>query len=320
MFRTIAQLTLMFTVASTVDAQESWQGTWRRAREAAAAHRFPEAIELANDARQQGLEDAALHYYVGRWQFQAANAKDSLSSFDAFVKGVPERSNSLWERGISCYYAGEHKAGAKQFEDYQKYHNNDVENAVWRYLCQQRYDGKEKARRAMLPIKNDRRVPMMEIYRLFRGELEPEDVLSALSKSRETGDQKKIQSMHAHLYLGLYYDSEGKADLALDHIKKAVQQFDKGGYMWSVAVVHQKHYAKAGLNRNVNVKEASSRFQPVIVASPGSRLAPLSLPISGFLIVLVLNEMVLVLVIEAPDGSITSTSTALRTEHDARNP
>ena len=38
--------------------------------------------------------------------------------------------------------------------------------------------------------------------------------------------------------------------------------------------------------------------------------------ISGFLIVLVLNEMVLVLVIEAPNRSITSTSTVLWTEHE----
>ena len=38
--------------------------------------------------------------------------------------------------------------------------------------------------------------------------------------------------------------------------------------------------------------------------------------ISGVLIVLMLNEVVLVLVIEAPDHSITSTSTALRTEHE----
>ena len=44
---------------------------------------------------------------------------------------------------------------------------NDVENAVWHFLCVAREDGVEKARAAMLKIGKDRRVPMMQVYELF---------------------------------------------------------------------------------------------------------------------------------------------------------
>ena len=42
-----------------------------------------------------------------------------------------------------------------------------------------RADGLAKARAAMLPVKRDTRVPMMEIYALYRGDVEPDAVLAA---------------------------------------------------------------------------------------------------------------------------------------------
>lgn len=234
-----APLLLFLLLSLPLSAQEPWLDAWKAATQAAVEHRFEAAVQHAIAARNQGLDEPRVQYHLGRWQFQAGDAKGSVASFDAFLKRVPDRSNSLWERGISCYYAGEFKAGAKQFEGYQTFHNNDVENAVWRYLCQQRYDGKDNSRQAILLIKNDTRVPMMAVYRLFRGDASPEVVLEALAASTSTGNQRRIETMHAHLYLGLYYDSETKPDLALKHLELAVQQFDQGDYMWSVAVVHR---------------------------------------------------------------------------------
>ena len=100
---------------------------------------------------------------------------------DAEIVLDARRSPWHWKRGISLYYAGRYADGAKQFEGYQTVDGNDVENAVWRFLCQARDPqvGLDKARQGILPIKDDRRVPMMQVYGLFKGELKPNDVLQA---------------------------------------------------------------------------------------------------------------------------------------------
>ena len=55
----------------------------------------------------------------------------------------------------------------------------DVENAAWHFLCVARQEGAEKARAALLPVGADPRVPMREVYEMFRGRLEPSAVIAA---------------------------------------------------------------------------------------------------------------------------------------------
>ena len=221
---------------------QSPQDSLQAALTAARRHDFKAAVGGIDAAIRAGLTGTpAVFYHRGRWNFQAGNSEASLADFDRYLKEVPGRSNSLWERGITCYYAGRFKAGAQQFDDYQKYHNNDVENAVWKYLCQIKFESKEKVRTGILPIRNDTRVPMMEIYRLFRGDSQPEKVLAVLKASDATGELRKQQTFHAHLYLALFYDSENDLENARKHVNVAVEQFEKGDYMWSVAVEHQRH-------------------------------------------------------------------------------
>ena len=202
---------------------------------------FKDAVTKADEANRLGLTQPEIFYRRGRWNFCAGNIDASMGDFDRYIKERPERANSQWERGITCYYANKYKAGSKQFEDYQDYHDNDVENAVWRYLCQMKFDGKKKARAAILPIKNDPRIPMMEIYRLFRGESTPENVLKVLGNGQSDPPLVNRQRFDTHLYLALYFDSEDDLKTATKHVDIAVQQFELGDYMWSVAVQHQHH-------------------------------------------------------------------------------
>lgn len=233
---------LLILLPQSLSAQAPDAGTqWRRALLAAQRHDFVQAVADLDVARELGLADSLVFYHRGRWNFQAGRIDDSMRDFDRYVELAPARANSQWERGITCYYAGKYSAGAKQFVDYQGFHDNDVENAVWRYLCQIQFDGLEKARRAILPIKNDARVPMMEIYRLFRGESTPDKVLQVLKESKTTGELARQQAFDAHLYLALFFDSQNDWPAAIRHVDLAVRQFDKGDYMWSVAVQHQKH-------------------------------------------------------------------------------
>src|SRR5262245_49143038 len=111
----------------------------------------------------------------GEERFKIGRFKDSVEDFDKAIELGARREREHWQRGISHYYAAQFDKGQKQFEAYQTFEDNDVENAVWRYLCMAKAvggrKGLEKARDDLLRIRRDRRVPMMEVYDLYAGKL-----------------------------------------------------------------------------------------------------------------------------------------------------
>ena len=175
----------------------------------------------------------------GSEHFKLGHIDESIEDFDRAIELRPKREPWHWKRGISYYYAGRYDDGRKQFEGYQTVDDNDVENAVWRYLCMARDQGVEAARNDMLKIKPDPRVGMMAVYALYSGDAEPEDVLVAARSGSPTPEQLGARLFYAHLYLGLYRESLGEADQAKEHLAKAVEH-KIGHYMWNVADVHAK--------------------------------------------------------------------------------
>ena len=79
---------------------------------------------------------------------------------------------------------------------------DDVENAAWHFLCVARGRIAGEARAALLPVGPDARVPMREVYQMFRGALDAGQVLSA------AGIEPAGQ-FYGHLYLGLYFEALG---------------------------------------------------------------------------------------------------------------
>jgi lipoprotein NlpI len=191
---------------------------------------------------QSNPKAAEAYHERGCVHFKLANFKASVRDFDRYIELKPERKAGHWQRGISYYYAGQYDNGKKQFEGYQDFDSNDVENAVWRFMCMARAAGIPKARKDMLKIGNDRRVPMRQVYELFSGKLSPADVLDA---ARRTGDGKlglEAQNralFYAHLYVGIHYDLQGDSAQALLHLNKAVSDYRIGHYMWDVARVQR---------------------------------------------------------------------------------
>jgi lipoprotein NlpI len=108
-----------------------------------------------------------------------------------------------------------------------------VENSVWHFLCVARAASLAEARRSLLPVGPDKRVPMREIYSMFAGELSPEAVLKAAG----TGETALF---YAHLYIGLFQEAAGQQEESLRQIKVAAQPkyAEHGGYMHDVARVH----------------------------------------------------------------------------------
>jgi lipoprotein NlpI len=164
--------------------------------------------------------------------FQAARVVESANGFDNLAKLVPSIAPELWQRGIALYYAGRYKDCRMQFESHRTVNPNDVENAAWHFLCVARAESPEKARSAILPVGPDARVPMRQVYEMFRGNVTPEQVLAA------AGNQPDGQ-FYAQLYIGLYFEAIGNDRLALQHITAAAaDRFARdGGYMHTVAKV-----------------------------------------------------------------------------------
>jgi lipoprotein NlpI len=185
-------------------------------------------IALAAQSPQALLNRAVEEFEQGRLQ-------ESAATFDEVAKMLPQQAPQLWQRGIALYYAGRYADCRRQFESHRTVNPDDVENAAWHFLCVAREQSPDKARAALLPVGPDSRVPMREVYQMFRGSLSPDDVLKAAG-TRPDGQ------FYAHLYVGLYAEAIGRKDLALKHIKEAASDryAPVGGYMHMVARVHLK--------------------------------------------------------------------------------
>lgn len=173
----------------------------------------------------------------GEANFKLGKIAESVADFDQFLELVPAQKPQHWQRGISLYYAGRFKDGKEQFEIHQTVNSNDVENAVWHFLCAARADGVEQARKGLIPIEGDGRVPMAQVHQLFAGKAKPEDVLAA-AKAAPAETRAGEPMFYAHLYLGIYFEAIGDAKQARDYIFKAAERADQNGYMGDVARVH----------------------------------------------------------------------------------
>jgi lipoprotein NlpI len=197
-----------------------------------------EAIRACNKVVELDPRAAEVLNLRGSEQFKLGRLAESLADFDRFLKLQPDAFPGHWKRGITLYYLGKYDEGRKQFEGYEKVDTNDVENAVWHFLCVARKDGVKKARASLLAIGKDQRVPMMEVYALFAGKAKPADVLKAAEADRPTASQKNTRLFYAHLYLGLYHEVHGDTALARKHLDEAADNHRVGHYMWDVAHVH----------------------------------------------------------------------------------
>jgi lipoprotein NlpI len=201
--------------------------------------RIAESLELLSRAIAKDSKLAEAYHQRGCVHFKLSKFKESVADFDKYLEMKPERKVSHWQRGISHYYAGMYEEGRQQFEGYQTFDSNDVENAVWRYMCMARADGIPKARKALLKIGPDKRVPMRQVYELFRGALKPDDVLAKAKEGKPEPELLNRQLFYAHLYVGIHYDLEGDKKKALEHLQQATENHRFGHYMWDVARVHR---------------------------------------------------------------------------------
>ena len=102
-----------------------------------------------------------------------------MTGFDRVAALAPQAAPQLWQRGIALYYAGRYQDCRAQFESHRTVNPNDVENLAWHFMCVAKAESPAKARAALLPVGPDQRLPMREIYQMFRGTMTPEAILAA---------------------------------------------------------------------------------------------------------------------------------------------
>jgi lipoprotein NlpI len=217
---------------------KSPRGYYIRGEVFGAQRKHKEAIEDYNKAHDLDKKFLAAVNQRGGEQFKLGKIKESIEDFDTFLKDNPREFDSHWRRGISLYYVGKFDEGAKQFKAGEKVFGDDVENAFWHYLCNARADGVEKARKALLKVGPDARIPMMKVYELIEGKCKPADVIEQAEKADEKRQSRNEMLFYANLYVALNYEAEGNEKKCIEHLETAVKKHKIGHYMWDVGNVH----------------------------------------------------------------------------------
>ncbi len=195
-------------------------------------------LVVAASAQEAAKPDPNTLFREGVQAFYDAKPKESVAAFDKLIALEPAAKPQLWQRGLSLYLAGDFKGGREQFEVHQTVNSNDVENAAWHFICVARAESLEAARKALIPIEGDSRVPMKEVHDLFAGKGSVEAVLKAAESGE--GEALKNHRCYAHLYLGLYFEALGEESKAKEHMLKAANDYRMEHYMGKSAQVHVK--------------------------------------------------------------------------------
>lgn len=181
-----------------------------------------------------GRHDPMAYMQRGMTYFKLGRIAESIHDFDVAERLNPALTPRLWQRGLAYYYAERFADGAQQFEVDLTVNQHDVEETVWRYLCQAQVHGARAARDRLLPVRNDPRPVMHWVYKLFAGEC---DTAEFLAQHSAAGAGERF---YGSLYLGLYYEATQDQEHARQYITRAAEMQVVEDYMGWLAIVHRR--------------------------------------------------------------------------------
>ena len=210
----------------------------------------------------------------GDISFAAGQMDACVTAYDKLIELQPSLEPRLWQRGLALYYANEFKKGVQQFETHQLVNTQDVENAVWHLLCAARISNIEDGRSKLIPISEDRRVPMSQIYEMYAGRMTPEQVLEIANRTSARveldGEQHRLQRYYAQLYIGLYHEMLKNPEASIEAMKKAAKlnPLGKTNFMGQVARVHLQ-LRQLQIHPDDIFRHACHRWQPETLCRGG---------------------------------------------------
>lgn len=210
-----------------------------RAKAYIASGKSAEAIADLSRLLEMNRKQPRLLEIRGTEKFKLRKFQEAIADFDRECRLEPAREPWHWKRGLAYYYAGQYAKGRDQFQQYHDREDNDVENAVWGVLCMARMKdvGLKKAQADILVVRRDPRVPMMQVYSLFAGKVQADDVLRAIERGQPDKRERNSRTFYGHLYLGLYFDMVGQPKSAIEHLKIGVGHPIEH-FMWDIAKLH----------------------------------------------------------------------------------
>jgi lipoprotein NlpI len=183
-------------------------------------------------------------YYRGWERLVMGQVPAAIEDYNRYIELEPQNAPNVWQRGIALYLDGKYDAGRKQFLSHQTVNSQDVENSVFYFMCVAREEGFEKARAKLIPIRDDPRVPMMEILNLFAGKGSVEEVLKAVKRGEPSEVELENRRFFAEYYLGLYFEAKGETKEAYEHFKLAATDYGQDHAMGELARVHFQRLLK----------------------------------------------------------------------------
>ncbi|QDT53839.1 Lipoprotein NlpI precursor [Caulifigura coniformis] len=202
------------------------------------------AIESANRQLAADPSGVAALSKRGDALFTLGRFEEAVHDYDAMLKADPSLDASHWRRGIACFYAGRAEEGAKQFERYHSFDNVDRENGIWRFLCQTKSVGLEKARESLLKYEKDDREPFPAVFKLFAGTITEQEILEGIAAAKISEAERQSRLFYADLYIGLNHAVQDRPVEAQGALARATKNAwpRTAGYgprwMWHVGRVH----------------------------------------------------------------------------------
>ena len=164
------------------------------------------------------------HHERAEVLFRLDRFKEAVRDYDTAASfGWPHNEDSCWERGLAQYYAGDFRGGREQFSGYHRVGSLDIENGIWRFLCIAEEEGITKARETMLEYPRKVRKPFPALLALYLDRGSANAVLEEARRDTSSAEELTDNLFYAHYYLGKYYEIVDQEDLALRHVRMALE-------------------------------------------------------------------------------------------------
>ncbi len=205
---------------------------------------FRAEIETLNAAIKEAPDNVGMYSRRGDTNFFLGRFAESLADYEKMVELDKRQGPSHWRRGIARFYAEKFPAAAKQFEEYHTFDDVDRENGIWRYFSQFRAYGRDKAQAGLLKYEKTEREPFPSVYKLFSGDLSPDQVLKLIDEAEISDTEREKRLFYVHLYVGLHHALEDRDEAAIEHLTKSTanRRGPRAGYgphyMWHVGRLH----------------------------------------------------------------------------------
>src|SRR5262245_31119382 len=114
---------------------------YNRGRVLAHEGRHEEAMPDYDQVIKLEPQRAMAWHLRGVSHFHLGHVNEAIADFNHYLELAPAQEPYHWQRGIAYYYAGRYEEARRQFELFHTVNSNDVENAVWHFLCVARSAG-----------------------------------------------------------------------------------------------------------------------------------------------------------------------------------